>query len=317
MKITSIGEILIDLTQTGCAEGGDPCFAAHPGGAPANAAVAASRLGAESSFVGCVGNDSFGWQLKDTLEKCGIGTDGLQMTDKASTTIAVVTVDQNGERGFSFLRKPGADQLIDRNLAAATVKDAGILHFGSVSLTEEPCRSTVIAAVTSAKKNGSLISYDPNYRASLWVSAEEAQKHIREVLPLCDIVKMSDEETELMTGSSDPEKAAERLVEQGVSIVIITLGSEGALWYHQGQCGIVPGFKSDVADTNGAGDTFWGAFLSCIAKHEGIEGLSPEDIERYVRFANMAASLSVRKHGAIPSMPYLQEVEEALRNEQG
>ena len=314
MKITTIGEVLIDLTQMENDATGDPCFVAHPGGAPANVAAAAAKLGCESSFVGCIGDDSFGRFLRNTLENCGVGTTGLQTTDMASTTIALVTHDGGGERSFSFLRKPGADQLINEELACDAVRGTGILHFGSVSLTDEPCRSATVAAVKAAKESGSLISYDPNYRDTLWPDTETAKIHIREVLPLCDIVKISEEEIKLLTDEVFAAVAAEKLFKQGIKLIIVTLGSKGALWYFDGQCGIVEGFRSKVADTNGAGDTFWGAVLSCIARHGGLSDLKPEDIAKFVKFANMAASLSVRKHGAIPAMPYLNEVEEALEN---
>jgi len=313
MVLTTIGEILVDLTQTGTDANGVCQFAANPGGAPANVAVAASRLGCSSRFVGCIGNDSFGAILRKTLEDNGVGTDGLQVTDCASTTLAVVTVDGKGERSFSFCRKPGADTVIDREKAIRDVTGTGILHFGSVSLAAENCRDTIKAAVKAGKDSGALISYDPNYRATLWKSEEEAGEIMRSVLGMCDIVKISDEETLLMTGCSRPEDAARALHSQGVKLVLVTLGADGAFWSFNGMSGLVDGFRVKVADTNGAGDTFFGSLLSRIALRGGLEELGKEELEGFVRFANKAASITSSRSGAIPAMPTLDEVEGEVR----
>lgn len=312
MRITAIGEILIDLTQTHIDHSGVPHFAANPGGAPANVAVAAKKLGAETAFIGCVGDDLYGRMLRDTLVRCGVNTDGLQMTDRANTTLAIVMVDEKGERSFSFYRKPGADTQIDAARAVKNAADAGILHFGSVSLTDPACREAVTAAIRAAKEAGALITYDPNYRASLWESEAAAIEQMRAVLPLCDIVKISDEETTLLCGVKEPEAALEKLTALGVKLAVATLGARGAMWRCGSLTGTVPGFSVKVADTNGAGDTFFGAFLSRIAKRGGIGGLTAEEISGAVRFANRAASLTASRPGAIPAMPALQEVEEAL-----
>jgi len=310
VTITTIGEILIDLTQTHIDDNGIPHFAANPGGAPANVAVAAKKLGTETAFVGCVGNDLYGHMLRDTLEKHGVNTDGLQVTEKANTTLAIVMVDDRGERSFSFYRKPGADTQIDAERAVKDAEKAGILHFGSVSLTDPVCREAVTAAVRAAKEAGALITYDPNYRASLWENEDEAVRQMRAVLPLCDIVKISDEETMLMCGEKDPAAALEKLTALGIRLAVVTLGASGAMWRCGGMTGTVPGFRVIVADTNGAGDTFFGAFLSRIAARGGISGLTPEEISGFVRFANKAASLTTSRPGAIPAMPSLREVEE-------
>ena len=310
MRITTIGEILIDMTQTGTDANGNAIFAAIPGGAPANLAVAARKLGVETAFIGCVGNDPFGAILRKTLLHYGVDASALQTTDDADTTLAVVTVDPHGERSFAFCRKPGADTQIDRTRALETASHAEILHFGSVSLAAVACRDTIVSAVKRAKENGALITYDPNYRASLWGSVEEAIEVMRSVLPLCDIVKISEEETLLLSGYEAPDKAAEALIEQGVKLVIVTLGANGAYWRYGKDSGTVPGFKVKVADTNGAGDTFFGAFVSRIAKHGGLNGLNPERIERYVRYANRAASITASRPGAIPAMPTEDELTE-------
>ena len=311
MKITTIGEILVDMTQTHV-ENGIPHFAANPGGAPANVAVAASKLGIEAAFIGCVGDDLYGELLRKTLERYGVSTDGLQVTRKANTTLAIVMVDAKGERSFSFYRKPGADTMIDAELAVKSIGDAGILHFGSVSLTDPACRKAVTTVIRAAKEAGALITYDPNYRAALWDSEEEAVAQMRSVLPLCDIVKISDEETTLLCGVQAPEAALVKLMETGVKLAVVTLGAHGAMWRCGEKQGTVPGFAVKVADTNGAGDTFFGSFLSRIAVRGGLEGLTGEEISGFVRFANRAASITTSRPGAIPAMPTMREVEEAL-----
>lgn len=310
MRITTIGEILVDMTQTQIDPNGIPHFAANPGGAPANVAVAAAKLGAETAFVGCIGEDAFGALLKDTLIKYGVNIDGLQITPQTNTTLAVVTVDETGERSFSFYRKPGADTRIDAARAIEAVKGTGILHFGSVSLTDPFCRDTIVSTVTAAKDAGALITYDPNYRAVLWNNESAAMLQMRAVLPLCDIVKISDEETMLLCGVKNPHAAAQKLMDLGVKLAVVTLGAEGALWRFGDLEGEAPGFKVKVADTNGAGDTFFGALLSRIALRGGLAGLTAEEMNRYVRFANRAASLTTSRHGAIPAMPTLEEMQE-------
>ncbi|MBQ1406531.1 MAG: carbohydrate kinase [Eubacterium sp.] len=315
MKITCIGEILIDLTQTGTDENGIPIFKANPGGAPANVAVCASRLGADTAFIGCVGRDQFGDQLKSVLIDNRVDADTLMTTDQASTTIALVTVDENGERSFTFLRKPGADTLIEPGKAAAAAVQADILHFGSVSLTDTTCRDTIMAAVRSAKESGTAITYDPNYRAALWPNEEYAIKTMRMPLPYCDIVKISDEETELMTGYKNPRAAAAELIRimrngaDSPKLVLVTLGAEGALWRYGDREGTVPGISVKIADTNGAGDTFFGAVLSKIAARGGLADMTDDEIDSIVRFANKAASVTISRPGAIPAMPTLADLE--------
>lgn len=310
MRITAIGEILIDMTQSGFDADGNALFAAIPGGAPANVAVAARKLGADTAFIGCVGNDAFGKILLSTLEKYGIDASNLEVTERASTTLAVVTVDKNGERSFSFCRRPGADTRMDADKAVKAAVGAGILHFGSVSLTDPVSRAAVFAAVKAAKQAGAIITYDPNYRASLWKDESTARRLIRKPIPYCDIVKISDEETELVTGLKEPRRAAERLLSRGVKLVIVTLGADGAFFMNREGSGSVPGFKVKVADTNGAGDTFFGAFLSRIAERGGMDGITSEEISDFVLFSNRAASITASRRGAIPAMPTLSEVNE-------
>ncbi len=308
--ITTIGEILIDLTQTGTGEQGVPLFAANPGGAPANVAVAAARLGAKTAFIGKVGRDPLGDFLTRTLRESGV--DVSQVRGGAQpTTMAVVSVSPSGERSFRFMR--GADRdLSPEEVRSEMVEQSKILHFGSVSLTSGLARSATVYAARHAHHSGVLVSYDPNYRAALWNSEESAAEWMRLPLPLVDLLKLSEEELPLLSGSQDLEAGTAALEAQGVKLILVTLGSKGVFWRWRGQTGGVPGVKTAVADTNGAGDTFLGAVLSRLTRREGkapLEDLSPAELEEVLAFANRAAAVTCSRSGAIPAMPWLRELE--------
>ena len=289
IDIVTVGEVLIDLTQTGVDERGVRTLAANPGGAPANVAVAASRLGTKTAFVGCIGTDAFGDSLRETLEKDGVDTTGLIAHETIPTTLAVVTVNPDGERSFTFYRRPGADICLERSaIPESLIADAPILHFGSVSLTDDPARTATLEAAKDAKAAGAIITYDPNYRPALWTSEEEAIHWMRAPLDMVDVLKISDEETDGVYYRYQPEDG-------------------------EALTGTVPGFQVTVADTNGAGDTFFGAFLSKLSQREnGLDGFEADELEADLTFANRAASLTTSKPGAIPAMPTLEEVEAAL-----
>ena len=307
--IVAIGEVLIDLTQKGVDENGVAQYAANPGGAPANLAVAAARLGAKTAFVGKVGRDAFGSSLRAVLEANDVDTQGLLEDAKEHTTLAVVSVDKTGERSFSFYRNPSADvNLRAEELPEKLLKDTRVLHFGSVSLTAEPARSATLYAARIARENGCLVSYDPNYRASLWNSQEEAVREMKNALPLCDILKISDEELPLLTGTTDPAQGSALLSKLGIRLIFITLGANGAFFRLGEQTGSVPGIPVKVGDTNGAGDTFFGAALSKLVK-EDLNTLTLPRLTQIAAFANKAASITTSRHGAIPAMPRLEEVE--------
>ena len=316
--ITTFGEILIDFTSQNVNEDGQMLYARNPGGAPANVAVAASRLGAHTAFIGKAGKDMHGEFLRSVLKKENVDTQGMLLDKKYFTTLAFVEVNDAGERTFSFARKPGADTRIQKEeIDIDILNQTNIFHVGSLSLTEQPARDTTFYAVKGAKNKGSIISYDPNYRASLWKNIEIAKKHMRSMIPYVDIMKISDEETALLTDHKNVMEAAEELYRQGVKIVAITLGGNGAYIYNkEGGC-VVPGFTVEhVADTNGAGDSFWGGFLYRISQSgKKIENLTLEELTEYARFGNAVASLCVEKKGAIPAMPKLSQVEERLEDE--
>ncbi len=309
--IITLGELLIDLTQRGSDENGNGEFTAYPGGAPANVAVAASRLGASTGFIGKVGDDAFGRSLADTLKKDNVDISGLFYDDYQPTTMAIVSVDESGERDFSFYRKPGADtQLtVDEAVGALSANLPKILHVGSLSMTTSPGKEACEEAVKYAKENGSVISYDPNYRAALWDSEEHAIEMMKELLPYADILKVSDEEMVMLTGTDDFEEGSRILAEYGCGLVMVTLGSDGVFVRMGSHTATVPGFSVEVADTNGAGDTFLGAMLMQIAKGVDGSGDAWTKLLSMVRYANKAASLTCSRHGAIPAMPTLAEME--------
>ena len=311
--VVAFGEILIDFTFQGYNQDGQRLFAQNAGGAPANVLVAIERLGGKTAFIGKVGNDMHGVFLKETLENNHVNIDGLVFDEKYFTTLAFVSLAKNGERSFSFARKPGADTKISKEeINTNLLKKTKIFHVGSLSLTNEPSRSATFYAVKTAKENGCIISYDPNYRASLWKNEAYAKKQMRYMLPFVDIMKISDEETKLLTGVSDVEKAAEILLNKGIKIVVVTLGEKGAYVLCKEGGEYVHSVKSEAVDTTGAGDCFWGAFLYKICKSNSLE-LSKQNLAEYAKFANAAAGLCVEKRGAIPSMPTLNDVLERMK----
>lgn len=312
--ILTLGELLIDLTQNGTDELGNGQFTAYPGGAPANVAVAAARLGADTGFTGKVGDDSFGRSLAETLRKEGVNTDGLFVSDSVPTTMAIVSVDASGEREFSFYRNPGADTQLTTEEAVSVIENdlPLILHAGSLSMTTSPSREACEEALRFAKERGVIISYDPNYRAALWDTEENAVAMMKKLLPLADILKVSDEEMLMLTGTEDFEEGSLVLSEYGPRLVLVTLGSQGVFVRYGEYAEVVPGFRVKVADTNGAGDTFLGAMLAQIAgrseKGDLLSGLDAETLRGYLTYANKAASLTCSRHGAIPAMPTAEEM---------
>lgn len=309
IDITAVGEILIDLTQNGVTEQGIPQFAANPGGAPANLAVAAARLGASTAFIGKVGTDSFGTLLRNTLIENKVDVSGM-VTDPANrTTLAVVALDKTGERTFSFYRDPSADvNLRCDEISQEKLKNTRFLHFGSVSLTTDPARSATLYAAETAKKHGAIISYDPNYRASLWSDEATAIERMLEPLEMVDVLKVSDEELPLLTGTGDLEKGSAMLADKGIRLVLVTLGADGAFYRFDGKTGHIPGVKVKVGDTNGAGDTFFGATLAQLAKVGSLDALTAEMLEAILTVSNKAAAITTSRHGAIPAMPTAEEV---------
>lgn len=313
IDITAVGEILIDLTQTGVSDNGIPVYTAFPGGAPANVAVAAAKLGAQTAFIGKAGNDAFGRLLLETVRRNGVNPDGMILCD-ANTTLAVVSLDESGDRDFAFYRKGFADTLLSsQDISDDQLRNTRFLHFGSVSLTDEPSRSATLEAAQRAKNFGATITYDPNYRESLWSDREEAITMMKRPLPMVDILKISDEELPLLTGTDDPAEGTKMLADEyGVKLILLTLGAKGAYWRMGDFTGLCEGVKVKVADTNGAGDTFLGSFLSGMVRlgKTRPSELSEAQLEGLVKFANKAASVTTSRSGAIPAMPTWDEVQD-------
>ncbi len=309
--ITALGELLIDFTPFASPEGVKGVFERNPGGAPANVLVASTRMGCSTALIGMVGNDQFGMFLKDTLDKCGVCTRGLKLTDQAKTTLAFVHLNEAGDRSFSFYRDSGADiMLTAQDVDYELIGNTKIFHFGSLSMTDEPSRSATMSALKHAKENHIIISYDPNLRPSLWRSLDEAKSAIIEGLGYADILKVSEEELEFITGTADLEKGTEQLCRSGVSVIFVTMGGKGCFYRYSGGFGKVDGFKVDTVDTTGAGDAFLGAALYKILSigWENISKLDAAGFEAIVRFANAAGALATTKKGAIPAMPDINEV---------
>lgn len=311
--LVSMGELLVDFTESGYSQNRMRLFEQNPGGAVANVVCAGARLGLKTAFLGKVGKDSHGHFLADVLNKEGVDTSGLVFTDDAFTTLAFVSLDKNGEREFAFARKPGADMCIKASeLKTEILTSCKVFHVGSLSMTDEPARGATLHAVMTAKKAGAHISYDPNYRAPLWASEAKARTQMRSLLPYVDFVKISENEADLLTGYTDPEKALDALLEKDVSIAVVTLGERGAMLGVKDTRALIPAFPTErVVDATGAGDAFWGAFLYCIIKGAPLVDI-PSQLKDYVRFANAAAMLCVGKRGAIPAMPDLQEINDLL-----
>ena len=316
IDVTALGELLIDFTMVSADGEGYPTMAAHPGGAPANFLAALAKYGKKTALLGKVGTDKFGRLLKGTLEGAGIETRGLVAADDVFTTLAFVTLDASGDREFSFSRKPGADTCIRfEELDLSLIDEARAFHFGTLSLTDEPARSTTQQAVAYAKAHGKLITYDPNLRKPLWKSLDEAKEQMLWGLRQADVVKISDEEVEFLFGLNPQEGAAHILKEFGVKLVFVTCGPDGCFFKNARASGQVPGMSGiRVVDTTGAGDIFGGSAVYRLLETGKVpEKLEEKELREIVSFACTAAGLSTTKHGGIQSVPELGEVLEAMR----
>ena len=315
VDIVALGELLIDFTEAGHSQGGRKLFEQNPGGAPANLLTVASHFGYRTSFIGKVGNDMHGRFLKRTLQTEGINTDAIVEDPDYFTTLAFVEIGENGERNFSFARKPGADtQLKKEELDQTLISGCRIFHFGSLSLTDEPAESATIEAVKMAKAAGVLISYDPNYRPSLWKSKEYAVKKMKSVVELVDVMKVSDEESILLTGAKSYEQAAEEILAMGPKLVAITLGEHGVLMATKNRKEIIKAFKTNAVDTTGAGDSFWGGVLcSILSINKPVEKMEWEEIRKCAVLGNAVAGLCVQKRGGIPAIPTKEAVFEFMQ----
>lgn len=315
--IVALGECLIDFTPAGIDCDGMPLYRENPGGAPANVLAMASILGSSTSFIGKVGKDAFGSFLRSELEAAGLDCSCLISDAEHPTTLAFVSLDETGNRSFSFYRNRSADvMLVPGDLG--NIPEARIFHFGSVSMTDEPARSTTVKIMMMYKKNGSIISYDPNYRPLLWKDEKTAVSVMKSVIPSCDIVKVSDEEMSLISGTDAIQEGARRIMAMGPSVVVVTCGSKGSFIIADSCFGFFHAFDVKTIDTTGAGDSFLGSFLYFLLQHgidtpEMLRKAGEDELRDAMVFANAAGSLATMKYGAIPSMPSRAEIENCIR----
>ena len=310
--IMSIGEMLVDFTavQDENDKSESVCYKQNPGGAPANVAVMASRLGVSSGFIGKMGLDMFGKYLRDTLDAEGVETKGVILDKDFSTTLAFVRKNSDGERDFVFYRKNSADlNLSYSEVNLKLIDSCKLLHFGALLLTSEPSKSAVINTVEYAKQQGKIISYDPNWRERLWESKEAAIKAMRSVLMYADVVKVSEAELQIITDSANLLPAIAKLLGYGVKVVCITQGAKGCIIATKHGIERLPTFKVETVDTLGAGDSFLGAFLSrLVLSGKSMDEIEMEDLREFATYANACGALSSTKVGAIPAMPTHKEI---------
>ena len=314
--VVALGELLIDFTQNGSSAQGNPVFEANPGGAPCNVLAMLRKLDKSCAFIGKVGNDIFGHQLRAAAEQAGICMDALRMDDEVHTTLAFVKTAENGDRDFSFYRNPGADMMLtESELPLHMIAGARIFHFGTLSMTHEAVRTATKSAVFAAKSAGAIISFDPNLRPPLWSDLTDARNQIAWGLSQCDVLKIADNELEFMTGETDFDKGAVILQAQypNIKLLNVTAGADGSYAYYGEKCAFVPSFRlGGTVETTGAGDTFCASVLNFILEH-GLNELTEEDLVAMLRFANAAAYLVTTKKGAIRSMPERSQVEAILK----
>ncbi len=313
--VTALGELLIDFTENGNSEQGNPLMEANPGGAPCNMLAMIQKLGGTTAFIGKVGKDMFGRQLKTAVEAVGIDTRNLMEDEEVHTTLAFVHTFPDGDRDFSFYRNPGADMMLTKEeIQEDLIRNSKAFHFGTLSSTHEGVREATRYAIDVAKEAGCLISFDPNLRPPLWKTLEDARKEIEYGLSKTDILKISDNEVEFLCGTSDYDEGAKMLIEKyNIPFVCVTLGKDGSRAYYKGMRVEVPGFvQKNTIETTGAGDTFCGCMLHYIIQH-GLEDLTEENLRELLTFANAAASVITTRKGALAVMPSKEEVEELLR----
>ena len=307
--IVAIGEMLVDFTSVTDDEG-NIFYKQNPGGAPANVAVMAAKLGVSSGFIGKLGKDMFGEYLRNTLQNAGVDTKGVILDSNFSTTLAFVKNRDSGERDFVFYRSNSADLNLNFSEVNKKVVDScRLLHFGALTLTGEPSKSAVMNTVEYAKQQGKIISYDPNWREHLWKSKETAVKAMRSVLRYVDIIKVSEEELQVISDCANMLTAIAFLLDAGVKVICITQGAKGSIIVTRKGIERLPAFKVETLDTLGAGDSFFGAFLSkIIASGKSPEELKMSELCEFAVYANACGALSSTKTGAIPAMPTNDEI---------
>ena len=316
MDVVALGELLIDFTENGMSAQGNPLFEANPGGAPCNVLAMLSRLGHKTAFVGKVGQDFFGQQLEKAIREVGIDASGLRRDPEVHTTLALVHNTPNGDRDFSFYRNPGADMMLrEDELPESLIKEARIFHFGTLSMTHEGVRQATKKAIRIAKEAGALISFDPNLREPLWNTLEDAKEQVLYGLGQCDILKISDNEIQWLSGEQDFD-AGVRWIRARFSIplILVSMGRDGSRAYYQDKIvEVKPFLQPTTIETTGAGDTFCACVLHYILLH-GLQELTETDLWVMLRYANAAASIITTRKGALRVMPTPEEIKRLLDN---
>lgn len=314
IDVTALGELLIDFTENGLSPQGNPLLEANPGGAPCNVLAMLSKLGHRTAFVGKVGADMFGKRLRKAISDAGIDATGLVEDKNVNTTLAFVHTMEDGDREFSFYRNPGADMMLNSaDVKEELVLDCRIFHFGTLSMTAENCRKATEDSIDLAKHAGALISFDPNLREPLWDSLATAKEATVYGLEHCDILKISDNEIEWLTGEWDHKKAAERLkAKYDIPLILVSLGKNGSMALSNSSFAEWPAYKVDTIETTGAGDTFCACALHYILKN-GFRDYKKAELEEMLRFANAAAAIVTTRKGALAVMPEKDEIDTLIR----
>jgi len=313
--IISLGELLIDFTMNGQSDQGNNIFEACPGGAPPNVLAMLSKLGKKSAYICKVGDDQFGKLLKQTMDDLNIDTTHLYIDSQVNTTLAFVHTFPDGDREFSFYRNPGADMsLSESEVDEDFIKSARLFHFGTLSMTHEGVRKATKKALKIAKENGLLISFDPNLRPPLWSSLELAKEQMEYGFGFCDILKISDNEIQFVTGKEDYDEGIKLLQERyQIPLIVLTLGKDGSRAYYKDMRIEMPGYlQSNTVDTTGAGDTFCACTINYVLEH-GLQNLTESHLKEMQDFANAAASLITTKKGAARSMPEKEEIQKLIQ----
>ena len=312
--VIALGELLIDFTMNGQSEQGNNMFEACPGGAPCNVLALLNKMGKKTAFIGKVGKDQFGALLRDTITEAGIDASNLMVDENVNTTLAFVHTFPDGDREFSFYRNPGADMMLTADeVNPEVVKDTKVFHFGTLSMTHEGVREATKKAVETAKANGCLVSFDPNLRPPLWSSLDLAKEQMEYGFGKCDILKISDNEIQFVSGKEDYDEGIAYLQETyNIPLILLTMGKDGSRAYYKGMRVERPGFSVKAIETTGAGDTFCGSSLNYLVDHD-FENLTEEQLGEMLSFANAAAALVTTKKGAIKAMPVKEEVLELIQ----
>lgn len=312
--VVALGELLIDFTGSGESPQGNPLLEANPGGAPCNVLSLLAKLGHKTAFMGKVGNDGFGLQLKAALEEVGISTKGLLLDPDTHTTLAIVQTLPGGDRDFSFYRKPGADMMLRKDeLDPELLLNTKIFHFGSLSMTDEPCRTATRLAIASAEDAGALLTFDPNLREPLWDTLDEAREQILYGLGHCQVLKISDNEIQWLSGMDDYDEGIGWLRSQfDIPLILLSMGADGSRAYQGGLRVEVPVFPVDTIETTGAGDTFFGGVIHYILDH-GFRDYTESELTEMLTFANAGAALVTTRKGALRVMPTREEIDALMK----